>query len=127
MQLFLANGQPKNDYLRGSAMKTERPHNDSGPPSPDLLDPLVPPDADLRSMPYMPLYCPRPLHFSFHGQVSNSEWRAPLTCSLAVFGRKLDKDMKVKVEAVKKAPAPVIIHQALSAPGRFHGGRGVKR
>jgi hypothetical protein len=44
-----------------------------------LPDPLLPPDIDLRSMPYTPIFRARLFGSAFHARVSDAAWRAGVT------------------------------------------------
>ena len=86
-------------------------------PLPDLPDPLVPPDVDLRGLPYMPLYGKQLLESDFYAIATADEFRAGITlwinswsqhpgasvpnddrvlCSLAGMGRDLRGWRKVR-------------------------------
>lgn len=86
-----------------------------------IPDPLVPPECDLRSFPYTPLYRARLFGSRFHATVSDAGWRAGVTvwlkswdqvpagslpsddvllCRLAELGRDLRQWKKIREEAL---------------------------
>ncbi|WP_454915002.1 DUF1376 domain-containing protein [Xanthobacter sediminis] len=109
-----------------------------------LPHPLVPPDADLRDFPFMPVDIARLFGSEFHGQSSDTEWRAGVTlwlksyhqvpaaslpaddvqlARLAEFGRDIRGWKKVRSKALRgwtecrdgRLYHPVVAEKALEA------------